>query len=123
MLAIEKRIKYYKHISQEEIMFNRNIRTRYYVGKRYADPIQINSSRDANVAVAQAVLHMQVAHYRDNNGIPATSCEVYDDATGELHAIVTRSINGRIQIEYRRDPQKYETRLAIGALFGNRKEK
>lgn len=95
----------------------RLIKTKFYRGKRYHDPVQVNSSSDANWAVAKCVAHMQVNHYQ------ATSAEVYDDNTGELHAIVTRSINGRIQIEYRRDPQKYETRLAIGALFGKQKEK
>jgi hypothetical protein len=104
-------------------MYNRNIRTKYFVGKRYADPIQTNSSRDANTAVAQAVLHMQVAHYRDDNGNPATSCEVYDNESGMLHAIVTRSAMGQLQIAYKRDPEAYETRLAIGALFGKQKEK
>lgn len=95
---------------------NRPIKTKYYRNKRYHDPIQVNSASDANWAVAKCVAHMQVDHYS------ATSAEVYDDNTGELHAIVTRSINGRIQIEYRRDPVKFETRLAIGALFGKDKK-
>jgi hypothetical protein len=102
-------------------MFNRPIKTKYFVGKRYADPIQTNSSRDANTAVAQAVLHMQVAHYRDDNGNPATSCEVYDNESGMLHAIVTRSAMGQLQISYKRNPEAYEVRLAIGALFGKGK--
>jgi hypothetical protein len=71
---------------------------------------------DANRAVAQCILHLQIARY------DADSAEVYDDETGELHAVVTRSINGRIQIEYRRDPVKFETRLTIGALFGKVKK-
>lgn len=95
----------------------RQIKTKYYVGKRYADPIQTNSSKDANLSVATAVLHMQVAHYRDINGNPATSCEVYDNDSGQLHAIVTRSPLGQIQIAYKRNPEMYEKRLAIGALF------
>jgi hypothetical protein len=89
----------------------RTIRTKFYRGKRYHDPVQVNSSSDANWAVAKCVAHMQVNHYQ------ASSAEVYDDNTGELHAIVTRSVNGQIRIEYRRDPVKFETRLAIGALF------
>jgi hypothetical protein len=101
----------------------RNIKTKYYVGKRYSAPIQTNSGSDSNLAVAQAVLHMQVAHYRDINGTPATSCEVYDNESGALHAIVTRSpATGQIQIAYKRDPEKYETRLAIGALFDKPKK-
>lgn len=101
----------------------RNIKTKYYVGKRYSDPIQTNSGNNANMAVATAVLHMQVAHYRDENRNPATSCEVYDNESGQLHAVVTRSPLGLIQIAYKRDPEKYETRLAIGALFDKPKGK
>jgi hypothetical protein len=101
----------------------RNIKTKYYVGKRYSDPIQTNSGKDANIAVAQAVLHMQVAHYRDESQNPATSCEVYDNESGQLHAIVTRSPLGQLQIAYKRDPEKFETRLAIGALFDKPKAK
>ena len=92
------------------------IKTKYCQGKRYHDPIQVNSASDANWAVAKCVAHMQINHYE------ATSAEVYDDNTGELHAIVTRSINGQIRIDYRRDPIKFETRLAIGALFGKDKK-
>lgn len=101
----------------------RNIKTKYYVNKRYSDPIQVNSGSDANIAVAKAVLHMQVAHYRDENRNPATACEVYDNESGQLHAVVTRSPLGQIQISYKRDPAKYETRLAIGALFDKPKSK
>lgn len=95
----------------------RNIKTKYYVGKRYHDPVRVNHSSDANTAVATCVLHMQINHYG------ATSAEVYDDESGQLHAIVTRSISGQIQIAYKRDPLKYETRLAIGALFDKPKGK
>jgi hypothetical protein len=102
----------------------RNIKTKYYVGKRFSDPIQTNSGKDANMAVATAVLHMQIAQYRDIDGNAATSCEVYDNESGQLHAIVTRApASGQIQIAYKRDPAKYETRLAIGALFDTPKSK
>jgi ADP-ribosylglycohydrolase len=46
----------------------RNIKTKYYVGKRYAAPIQTNSATDANMAVAQSVLRMQIGYYTDANG-------------------------------------------------------
>lgn len=95
----------------------RNIKTKYYVGKRFGEPIQTNSGTDANMAVAQAVLHMQIAHYRDQNRNPATACEVYDNETGTLHAVVTRSPLGAIQIAYKRNPEEFERRIAIGALF------
>lgn len=94
----------------------RKIKTKYYIGKRYDNPIKTNHSLDANMAVATCVLHMQVNHYG------ATSAEVYDDESGQLHAVVTRSIAGNIAITYKRDPAKYETRLAIGALFDKQKK-
>jgi hypothetical protein len=97
----------------------RNIKTKYYVGKRYSDPIQTNSASDANMAIAQSVLRMQIGFYTDSKGNAATSCEVYDNESGQLHAVVTRSpASGQIQITYKRDPAKYETRLAIGAIVG-----
>lgn len=101
----------------------RNIKTKYYVNKRYGDPIRTNSASDANMAVAQAVLRMQIGFYTDDAGQAATACEVYDDASGQLHAVVTRSAaTGQIQIAYKRDPSKYETRLAIGAIMGKQKK-
>lgn len=89
----------------------RQIKTKFYAGRDYANPVKINSSSDANTAVATCVLHMQINHYG------ATTAEVYDDSSGQLHAIVKRSINGQLTISYRRDPVAFETRLAIGALF------
>lgn len=94
----------------------RNIKTKYYVGRRYNDPIRTNSSKDANHAVAQAVLHMQVGHYTDIDGNPATACEVFDSESGMLHAVVSRSPLGQITINYKRDPRAYEVRLAYGAF-------
>lgn len=93
----------------------RTIKTKYYVGKRYNEPVKVNSALDANHAVATCILHMQINHYG------ATSAEVYDDESGQLHAVVTRSVTGMIQITYKRDPAKYETRLAIGAIMGKQK--
>ena len=89
----------------------RNIKTKYYVGKKYDEPVKVNTSIDANRAVATCILHMQINHYG------ATSAEVYDDASGQLHALIRRAISGTITIDYKRDPAKYETRLAIGALM------
>lgn len=89
----------------------RTIKTKFYVGKRYSDPVRVNSSSNANVAVARYILHMQVNHYG------ADSAEVYDDATGELHAQIKRSVNGNIVIAYKRDPMNYQPRLAVGAIL------
>jgi hypothetical protein len=90
----------------------RNIKTHFYQNRKYHDPVQINSSTDANRAVAQCILHLQIARY------DADSAEVYDDETGELHAQIKRNMHGDITILYKRSPADYETRLAIGALFG-----
>jgi hypothetical protein len=89
----------------------RNIKTKFYINKRYSDPVRVNSSSNANVAVARCILHLQIGHYN------ADAAEVYDDETGELHAQIKRSVNGNIVIVYKRDPLKFQARLAIGSLF------
>ena len=83
---------------------SRVIKTTYYNHKR--QPVQNNSSTDANRAVAQCVLHMQINHYG------ASVAEVYDGQSGELHAVVARSKGGNIAITYKRDPAQYERKLA-----------
>jgi hypothetical protein len=84
------------------------IKTTYH--DRY-EPVRVNRSSNANRAVAQCVYHMQVNHYG------ATVAEVYDAYTGELHAQVRRYKSGEIKIVYRRDPRKFECRIAASALF------
>lgn len=74
----------------------RPIKTRYYRGKH--TPVKETSARWANKAVPNAIAHMQVNEY------DATSCEVWDDDTGELHAVIKRSIKGNIEIVFHRRP-------------------
>ncbi len=83
------------------------IKTQYFVG---TDQTQVNSSKDANRAVATCVYHMQINHYG------ADVAHVYDDHTGELHAEVKRWKAGDVHITYKRDPLKHERRFAPGAL-------
>lgn len=87
----------------------RPIKTVYY--RTGLDP-QVNRSADANRAIATCVLHMQVNHYG------ARSAEVYDDETGELHAVIRRNISGTLTIIPKRDLQKFETKYALGHLIG-----
>lgn len=70
------------------------------------DRIKITSSSNANRAVATCVLHMQVNEYG------ATVAEVYDDETGDLHAVVRHRPDGSMVIEYRRDPIAYAEAVA-----------
>ena len=87
----------------------RPIKTVFYA---QGDDVHTNSSSNPNRAVAQCVAHMQVNHYS------ATAAEVYDHTSGELHAVVKRSVNGNINIVYKRDPLAFEPmRLAVGALI------
>lgn len=99
----------------------RNIKTFYYVALPNQshinlDPAFTNSSKDSNRAVAQCVYHMQINHYG------ARVAEVFDSESGELHAQVKRAINGNIEIVYKRDPAKFETRLALSALVHDAKK-
>lgn len=68
-------------------------------------------SKNANRAVAQAVSHMQINHYG------AHLCEVYDLATGELHATIRRMVSGRLVIDYARNPLAFEARYAVAHLL------
>lgn len=87
---------------------SRVIKTKYWVDyrAREEDTIRVNSSTNANQAVATCILHMQIDHYG------AALAEVWDDETGALHAVIKRKANGNIEIVYKRNPKKFEVRLA-----------
>lgn len=70
-----------------------HIKTTFYKGKTL---LKINHAKHANAAVVRAVGHMQTNHYG------ATVAEVYDEQTGELHAVLTRSISG-MKIVFKRE--------------------
>jgi hypothetical protein len=86
----------------------RSIKTIYY---RHNDDPKINRSKDANRAVGTCVLHMQINQYG------AHAAEVFDAETGELHAAIKRSVNGKITIVYNRDPIDYERKYAVAHIF------
>ncbi len=72
----------------------RPIRTIYYAKSK---AVRSNYATYANRAVLHCVDHMQMNHYG------ARTAEVFDELTGVLHAIVTRSITGTITIVYKRE--------------------
>lgn len=78
----------------------RPIRTVYYSDSRARVVEKVSRGKFARTAVPRAVDHMQVNHYS------AILCEVYDDTTGVLHAVIKRSIaRGEIHILYQREVQ------------------
>lgn len=87
---------------------SRVIKTKYWVDwrARKEDTIRVNSSTDANRAVAQCIMHMQVGDYG------AAVAEVWDSETDVLHAQIKRHANGNITIVYKRDPQKFDVRFS-----------
>lgn len=62
-----------------------NIKTVYYRGK---SAVKTTRSKWANSASKNAFGHMQTNQY------DATHCEVFDESTGELHAVITAKLKG-----------------------------
>lgn len=74
---------------------NFNIRTVFYRGDQ---AVKTNHARLANNAVPNAIRHMQINQY------DATHCEVYDQYTGELHAVIRAHIaSNKIEILFKRE--------------------
>jgi len=71
-----------------------HIKTVYYAHNKSV--VKINHAGHANSAVPRCVYHMQLNRYE------ATVAEVFDDASGVLHAVITRSVNGDIKIIFKR---------------------
>ncbi len=69
------------------------IKTVYFQGKNV---VKITKAARANSAVPRCVSHMQLDHYA------ATVAEVFDELSGTLHAVVTRSVKGNIKIVFKR---------------------
>lgn len=78
--------------------FTRPIRTVYYSDHRANVVEKVNRGIHARTAVPRAVDHMQLDHYG------AVLCEVYDDQTGVLHAVLKHSLEkGAIHILFQRE--------------------
>jgi hypothetical protein len=73
---------------------SRPIQTSYFFR---SDLVKTNNAKHANSAVLRCVDHMQLNHYG------ATSAEVFDNQTGELHAVVARSMDSKITILFKRE--------------------
>lgn len=82
----------------------RLIRVRYYTyGSNCTDNDLLRTSnfKYADIAVRQAMWHMTQQKY----GFVGVA-EVYDVETGELHAIITQSLDKGIRISFHRDPKR-----------------
>lgn len=73
---------------------NWQIVTHYY---RESLLVRTNRAVHANSAVLRCVDHMQHNHYG------ADVAEVFDDGDGTLHAVITHSVIGRIEIVFKRE--------------------
>jgi hypothetical protein len=80
-----------------EVISERPIQTVYYRGKQI---LRVNNAKWPNSAVLRCVDSMQLNKYG------ATTAEVFDNTTGELHAVVTHSVVGKIQIIFKREVTK-----------------
>lgn len=77
-----------------------SIRTDFYRGHKI---IRVNHAKWASKAVPHAVEHMQSGRY------DASHCEVYDTATGELHAVLRMPKGGmELVIIYKRNPSEVD---------------
>ena len=69
------------------------IKTVYYRGNK---AVKVTKAAHANSAVPRCVDHMQLNHY------DAFVAEVFDELSGALHAVITRSVKGNIKIVFKR---------------------
>lgn len=79
----------------------RSIQTTYYsrgIG-RSKQEVKVNLAKHARTAVLNAIDHMQMDHYG------AAVAEVYDLETGELHAVITSAVTGKLSLVFLRDPK------------------
>lgn len=60
--------------------------------------VKVTRAKYATKAVPNAVMHMQLDDYQ------AFTCQVWDEATGELHAVIKRGVKGNINILFSRTP-------------------
>jgi len=87
-------------IKQEDTPARRRytIQTVYYLRDKV---VRTNHAAHANNAVQNCVGHMQLNRYA------AMRAEVFDSASGVLHAVITRSIVGHIGIVFKREVKEH----------------
>ncbi len=76
-------------------MSARSIKSVFYNHKK--EPLRVNSALHIEWAVPRAIWHMQIDHYS------ARVCEVFDELTGELWAVVVRHTDRRVVITFKQD--------------------
>lgn len=81
------------------IQMTRSIMTQYKQGHRQ---MKVTRAKYASTSVPNAVMHMQMNDYE------ATVCEVWDETTGQLHAVIKRNVKGGINILFRGTPVRGE---------------
>jgi hypothetical protein len=73
----------------------RHIVSQYLYGHKET---RVTRAKYASKAVPNAVMHMQMDDYQAN------VCQVWDESTGELHAVIKRNVKGAIYILFSRTP-------------------
>lgn len=73
---------------------SRDIVTKFYFRRNI---LKVNRAIDPNAAVLHCVNHMQ------HNRYAASIAEIVDESNGELHAVVTRNLTGKITIVFKRE--------------------
>ena len=74
------------------------IKTVYYADRRAKEIVRINHAGTAFRAVPLVVEHMQ------GNDYEAVLAEVFDLSNGDLHAIISRKIDGTLMTVFKREP-------------------
>lgn len=76
------------------------IKTVYYADKRAKEIVRVNHAGTAFRAVPLVIEHMQANDYS------AVLAECFDLNSGELHAVIRRSVDGEINIIFKREPER-----------------
>ena len=87
-------------MKDETPVISRPIETTYWFRGKV---VQVNRSKHVNKAVERCFGHMQINEYG------ATTAQVYDMETGELHAEVVRNVRGKVEVTFERDPRNFVT--------------
>jgi hypothetical protein len=86
----------------DEVTRTLPIKTVYYGDRRAKQIVRINHALTAFKAVPLVVMHMQTNDYE------AVLAEVFDLSNGDLHAIISRKINGELLTVFKREVHKGE---------------
>ena len=78
------------------------IKTVYYATRGRKEVVRTTSAATGTNAVPHAVKHMR------SNRFSAEAAEVYDSSTGALHAVIHRSVGGKITILFEREYKEGE---------------